>query len=377
MDVSTYLMDGSGGTLRPMKNFRDLPTPCLLLDLDTFEANLGRMRAVAVAHRLALRPHAKTHKCVPIAKRQVERGAIGVCTATIAEAEVMARGGIRGLLITAELTGEPKVARFVDALKIAPDTMLVVDDADNVAELQQAAHRAGVHATVLIDLDIGQNRTGIRPGTPARELAATIARSTNLSLAGICAYAGHIAHVPQVEARRQASREAWAQALETRDLLRRDGHEIRIVSGASTGTHAIDSAISGITELQAGSYIFMDVEYRGVGGIDFAPALTVLATVIHRSKQKAIVDAGLKAFATDRSFGPDLFGLPDVRYEFAGDEHGRLILNESPAIRLGDKLRFITPHCDPNVNLYDRIYCIHGEEVVDAWPIMDRTGGYF
>ena len=329
---------------------------------------------------VSLRPHAKTHKCLEVAKRQMAAGAIGICVATIAEAEMLARGGIRGILITAELVGEPKVSRWAEVMKVAPDTMLVVDNAENVAELD----RVGVRTDVLIDLDIGQNRTGVLPGEPARALASTIARSSNLHLVGICAYAGHLAHVTGFEARREASRAAWARALETRDLLCRDGHEIRIMTGASTGTYNIDGAIDGVTELQSGSYVFMDVEYRGIGGQsgavyeDFAPSLCVLATVIHRSEEKAIVDAGLKAFATDRSFGPQLLDFPEITYQFAGDEHGRLVLGASgTSIHLGDKLRFILPHVDPNVNLYDRIFVARGNDVADEWSIMDRSGGYF
>jgi D-serine deaminase-like pyridoxal phosphate-dependent protein len=329
-----------------------------------------------------LRPHAKTHKCVEIARRQIISGAIGISVATIAEAEVMAKGGIRGLLITGEMVGEPKVSRLIRVVSEAPDSMVVVDDPENVRELQRAAETAGVRLTVLIDLDIGQNRTGTLPGEPALRLAEEISRARNLSLKGICAYAGHAAHVVGFEARQSASRKAMGQALETCDLLRRNGHNIEILSGASSGTYNIDPEIGGITELQAGSYIFMDVEYRRIGGQsgsvydDFQPALCVLATVIHRSKEKTIVDAGLKAFATDRSFGPEPLDVTGITYAFAGDEHGSLGLdNPSREIRLGDKLRFIVPHCDPNVNLYDRIYCARGEQVERYWPIMQRASG--
>ena len=367
-----------------MKKFRDLPTPCLVLDLERFESNLDKMSRFVTGRAVALRPHTKTHKCPQIARRQIARGAIGVCVATIAEAEVMVRNEIEGLLITAELVGQPKLSRFVDVLKRAPDTMLVVDSTEGVSELQHAVQRPGLQAAVLIDLDIGQNRTGIKPGEPARALADAIAHSANLRLKGICAYAGHVAHASGFEARRQKSTDAISQALETRDLLRRAGHDVPILSVGSTGTYNIDSHIAGVTEIQAGSYVFMDVEYRQIGSAteniyaDFSPALTVLATVIHRSQGKAIVDAGLKAFATDRPFGPEPLDVSGLKYEFAGDEHGRLIVeNPSQPITLGDKLRFMLPHCDPNVNLYDRIHCIQGDDVVDVWSIMDRSGGYF
>ncbi len=373
-------MDDRRGRLPSVKKIHDLPTPCLVLDLNPFESNLEKMSRFAGKRAIALRPHAKTHKCVNIARRQIEKGAIGICVATIAEAEVMARAGIRGLLITGEMVGEPKISRLIRVVSEAPDTMVVVDDPRNVEELQRAASVAGIHMTTLIDLDIGQNRTGVQPGDPALRLAESIARAKNLRLRGICAYAGHAAHVAGFQERRASSGRALAQALATRDLLRRNGHDIEILSGASTGTYNIDSYIDGMTELQSGSYVFMDVEYRRIGGQsgpvyeDFSPALSVISTVIHRSGNKAIVDAGLKAFSTDRPFGPEPLDIDGVRYEFAGDEHGRLILTDS-GINSGDRLRFIIPHCDPTVNLYDRFFCVRNESVEDEWPIMERAGG--
>jgi len=365
-----------------VSNVNDLPTPCLLLDLDRFESNLDKMSRFVRQRGVALRPHAKTHKCVEIARRQLEKGAIGICVATIAEAELMARAGIRGLLITAEMVGEPKISRLIQVVSDAPDTMVVVDDASNVGELQRAAASAGIRIPVLIDLDVGHNRTGILPGESPLQLAESIGRAQNLALKGICAYAGHIAHVNGFEDRGVRSRQAMAQAVATREQLSRSGHNMEILSGASTGTYNIDAEIKGVTELQAGSYVFMDVDYRRIGGTsgalydDFSPALSVLSTVVHRSGNKAVVDAGLKAFATDRAFGPEPLTLSGVTFEFAGDEHGRLTLrNPTQDIQPGDRLRFIIPHCDPTVNLYDRLYCVRGELVEDAWSIMDRGLG--
>src|SRR5205085_4201613 len=183
--------------------------------------------------------------------------------------------------------------------------------------------------------------TGVQPGEPALQLAERVASAKNLQLKGLCAYAGHSAHVVGFNERRASSQRAFAQALATRDLLLSQGHRIEILSGASTGTYNIDADIQGVTEMQSGSYVFMDVEYRKIGGQsgavyeDFAPALCVLSTVVHRSGNKAIVDAGIKALATDRSFGPELLGIGGVTYEFAGDEHGRLLVNDAK-IQLGD-----------------------------------------
>jgi len=365
---------------RLVKKIHDLPTPCLVLDLERLESNLDTMSRFAQERGIGLRPHAKTHKCTHIARRQIERGALGICVATIAEAEVMARAGIRGLLLTGEMVGEPKISRLIRVIKQAPDTMVVVDNSRNVEDLERAAGAAGIQVSALIDLDIGQNRTGIQPGEPALNLAESIGRAKHLQLKGICAYAGHVAHVVGFDERRAHSQRALAQALATRDLLRRHGHNVEILSGASTGTYNIDSYIEGMTEMQSGSYVFMDVEYRKIGGKsgsvyeDFSPALCVLSTVVHRSGNKAVVDAGLKAFSTDRPFGPEPFGIEGVAYEFAGDEHGRLVLAGGD-VQLGDKLRFIIPHCDPTVNLYDRFFCIRSETVEDEWPIMERATG--
>jgi 3-hydroxy-D-aspartate aldolase len=376
------LVDRSNGRLRSVKKILELPTPCLVVDLEQLESNLDKMSRYTRERGIALRPHAKTHKCVNIARRQLEKGAIGICVATIAEAEVMLRGGIRGLLITGEMVGEPKISRLMRLLREAPETMAVVDDARNVDDLQNAAQREGIRMPVLIDLDIGQNRTGIQPGAPALGLAERIADAKNLELKGICAYAGHVAHITGFEDRRAGSRRALTQAIDTRNLLSKNGYSVQILTGASTGTYNIDPELGGLTELQSGSYVFMDAEYRRIGGKagavydDFAPSMFVLASVIHCSGRKAIVDAGLKGFSTDRAFGPEPLDVSGVRYEFAGDEHGRLVLEDAGRdIQPGEKLRFIVPHCDPTVNLYDRFFCVRGEIVEDEWPIMERAGG--
>src|SRR5690349_1228182 len=278
------------------------------------------------------------------------------------------------------MVGGPKISRLLRIVSEAPETMVVVDNVENVDDLQRSASRAGIQLTVLIDLDIGQNRTGIQPGEPALQLAQRIGQSRNLELKGICAYAGHAAHVVGFDQRRKASRAALEQALATRNLLIKNGLKVDILSGASTGTYNIDSEIHGMTEMQSGSYVFMDVEYRKIGGQsgavyeDFSPALCVLTTVVHRSDRKAIVDAGIKALATDRAFGPEVLGMKDIAYEFAGDEHGRLLVNDDQ-IRLGDRLRLIAPHCDPTVNLYDRFFCVRDDVVEEEWPIMERAGG--
>jgi len=357
----------------------ELPTPSLLLDLDRFEANLERMSRHAKAASISLRPHAKTHKCVDVARRQIQAGALGVCVATIREAEVMAAAGITGLLITCEMIGPEKIGRLVRLTREHPGTMSVADNAENVAQLSQAAASAGVSLNVLLDVDPGNGRTGIAAGDPAFELGRLAGRLPNLNLRGIHCYSGASSHVVGFAERTEHSRKAMLPAIETFFRLRESGLPVDVMTGGSTGTYNIDPQFKGMTELQVGSYAFMDLDYRRIGGEsgpvyeDFAPALTVLATVIStRPPDRATVDAGFKAFATDRKFGPEVVGCTGVSYRFSGDEHGILDLqNPSRAIRLGDRLEFLVPHCDPSVNLYNHIHALRGDRVEAVWPVAN------
>ncbi len=361
----------------------DLVTPALILDLDLFEANIAKMAAHAKSSRIGLRPHGKTHKCVEIARCQIKAGALGLSVATIREAEAMSAAGVKGLLITSELVGKPKVERLIKLVRRAPDTMTVVDDADHAKQLSDAAAAAKLSLNVMIDVDPGGRRTGVPPGEKAIALADAVAKLPNLKLRGIHGYSGGSAHVNTFEARRKHSADAMAPVLETFANLKKRGLPVEIMSGGSTGTYNIDIALEGMTELQCGSYVFMDVEYRACGGQggavyeDFAASLTVMATVVSKTySDRATTDAGIKAFATDRAkHVPEIKGVTGVTMGYGGDEHGILSFNNpSREFKIGDRVEFIIPHCDPNVNLYDRIYCVRGEAVVDVWRTVGRYG---
>jgi D-serine deaminase-like pyridoxal phosphate-dependent protein len=356
----------------------DLPTPALLLDLDAFEANIAKMTRFTREHKRALRPHGKTHKCPEIAKRLIRAGAVGCCAAKLSEAEAFAKEGVSGLLVTTEVVGKHKIERAMRLAARNKDIIFCVDNAQNLRDLNEAAGLARVKLNVAVDLHLG--RTGILPGEPALGLAQLITSLKNLKLAGIQAYAGSASHTTGFEQRGKVSREAMGKAVETRRLFEAKGIECPLLTGASTGTYNIDSSIEGVTELQPGSFIFMDVDYNRIGGADgpvyrdFQNALTVLTTVVSKPSERfAIVDGGFKAFATDRSFGPAPKNIEGVSYRWAGDEHGRLDLtNPSSPVEVGDRIEFIVPHCDPTVNLYDRIYCLRGESVEAAWRISAR-----
>ncbi|MDH4066333.1 MAG: DSD1 family PLP-dependent enzyme [Acidobacteriota bacterium] len=356
----------------------DIPTPALLLDLDRFEANVARMAAHLRDHGKAFRPHGKTHKCPEIARRLIAAGAVGSCTARLSEAEVFAEHGIPGLLITTAVVGAAKIARAVDLAARAPDTVFSVESEQNVHDLSVAAARVpGLVLNLAIDLYFG--RTGVAPGAPAQDLARVITKQRRVRFAGLQAYDGAAAHTAPFDARRARSSASLKQAVDTRRLIERDGIECPLVSGGSTGTCLIDADIEGVTEIQPGSFVFMDLEYAGIGGPDgpeyrtFSQSLTVVATVVSRHPGVAIVDAGYKAFATDRPFTPAPVHLPGATYAWAGDEHGRVDVSRVDRdVRVGDRIEFVPPHCDPTVNLYDQIYALRGDTLEGVWPIAAR-----
>jgi D-serine deaminase-like pyridoxal phosphate-dependent protein len=357
----------------------EIPTPALLLDLDRFERNLARMAAHVRAAGKNLRPHAKTHRCPEIARRQVAAGALGVACAKLGEAEVMAGAGVRGLLITTEVVAPSAVRRLTRLTGEAPDTMVVVDHPDNVRALARAAAEDGVTLNVLVDVHVGARRTGTEPGEPALALGRLVAEQNSLRLRGLQGYAGQCAHVMGWAARREASQAAMAPLMDTRARFAAAGLPVEIVAGGSTGTHDIDVELDGLTELQAGSYCVMDLDYRRIGDrggaalTSFEMALTVIATVVSVAADRAMVDAGLKAFSTDKPFPPEAVERPGVTYGFAGDEHGRLTITDaSRPPRLGERIEFFPPHCDPTVNLYDRVWVMRGEKVEAVWDIAAR-----
>jgi 3-hydroxy-D-aspartate aldolase len=349
---------------------QELPTPALLLDVDVFESNVRRLTAHVSKAGKTLRPHAKAHKCIEIARHQIAAGAAGVCVATVPEAELMVKAGIPGVLLTSPVAAPQKCSRIA---ALAPDITVVVDHPAQVRMYGSAAGAAGVTLNVLVDLDVGDHRTGISPGAPALELARLVLRTPGLRFRGLQAYSVRASHLPASNGRDDFSSGALSPVLELRDALVSDGIEVEMITGGSTGTYECDGATPYLTELQAGSYALMDGAYARVG-VPFGHALTVLATVVSANHDDRVtVDAGFKAFSTDRPFGPDIKDLTGVRYEWAGDEFGYVYLDEpSQPVRLGDQLRFVPPHCDPTVNLYDRIHVCRGDEVEAIWAVMDR-----
>ena len=358
----------------------DLPTPALLLNMDPFEANVKKMASFVTSRGCGLRPHGKTHKCPNIAHYLVKNGAVGTCAAKLSEAEVFSANGLQNLLITTAVVGKYKIERAMRLASRRPDTIFVVDNAQNQRDMNDAAAVRKIKLNLAVDLLVG-NRTGIRPGDPAVGLVEAMQSLPNVRFQGFQSYAGHASHVMGFDQRKKVSAELMGQAVETRRMLEKKGIACNWLSGGSTGTYNIDSEIDGVTELQPGSFMFMDVDYNRIGGSDgntrysdFGNSLTVLATVVSKpADATAIVDAGLKAFSTDKPFPPETKDKMPVTYAVGGDEHGKLTLGQGAhPFQVGDRLEFIIPHCDPSVNLYDKIFCVRADKVEAVWPIAAR-----
>ena len=357
----------------------DLPTPALLVDLNRFEANIKLMADHCRQAGCGFRPHAKTHKCPEIAKRLIAAGASGICVATVPEAEAMVGAGIPGVLLTSPIVDKNKIARMAELARKGRGVMLSVGHRLEVERLAEAAEGRSFTVDVLIDVDVGDRRTGILPGEPALELARLIGQRKRLRLRGLQAYSGGSTHVVGFFPRQEASRKALAKAVETRKLLAGAGFETPIFSGGSTGTYNIDAGT--LTELQVGSFVFMDVNYMVIGSKsgsavynDFHPSLTVLTTIVNATHPDQVsVDAGIKAFSTDSADKPAAKDWEGISYRRSGDEFGALTAAPGATLpKIGDRLEFIVPHCDPTVNLYDRIYATRGERIEEVWPIAAR-----
>ncbi len=359
-----------------------LMTPALIVDLDALERNIARMAEYCAGRRVALRPHAKTHKSVRIARMQVAAGALGVSVATLGEAEVMARAGIAGVLLTSPVVTPAKIDRLIALGRDAEGLMVVADHPDNVDALARAA-AGGRRLQVVSALDLGGNRIGAADPDAALALAKKIAGADTLEFAGVHAYAGPLQHIADYRERRRLAAAAGAKVAELRDKLVAVGLAPPMISGVGTGTHDIDTRDGPYTELQVGSYVFTDVEYNAVSLREdaprpFDPALFVRTTVISANLEGFVTtDAGLKRFATD-SVPPEIAaGAPaGATYSFKGDEHGRVTFAEpGQTLPLGAAVECLTPHCDPTVNLYDLYHVVRGDTLVDIWPV-DARGAF-
>ena len=378
IDIHCHFVTETRKFDRMLKN--QLDTPSLILDLDLFEQNLTTMRDYAAAAGKKLRPHAKTHKCPEIARRQLAAGGcIGICAAKLSEAEKLADSGLGDILITSPVTAPWKIARIGDLNRRIGGLQLTVDQPEQIRLLaEQGTAEHPIH--VLVDVDPEMGRTGVS-FAEAPDLGRFAAGFPTLVLDGVQCYAGHLQHIPSYAERAAETTRLMSAGADVFRTLRREFPNCRIYTGAGTGTSPADLRIPELTDIQVGSYCVMDAEYLGVehGGPAYAPALRLLAGVIscHRPGT-ATIDAGTKALYVTPGAPPRVIENNVIRPEFAydwsfGDEHGRLTFPpDKVSLRPGDRLELIVSHCDPTIDLFDEIYAVRGEEVVDCWPIALR-----
>ena len=345
----------------------EIDTPALLLDLDAMERNLAKMAGFFSAGT-KLRPHYKNHKCPTLARRQIEAGAIGMTCATLAEAEALVANGIGSLLISSEIAGNPKIRRFVNLSREA-DVIAVVDNAKAARSLAAAGRDKGCRIGVLVDINVGQNRTGVRPGEPALELARQVV-GEGLWLRGLMGYEGHVAHLQEGPEKDSAYDLAMNALMQTRCLLEQNQIPVEIVSTGGTGTHHLTRRFPGITEFQAGSYLVMDAEYRTTR-TEFELALTVLATVISVTQgDRVIVDTGLKSISGEHGL-PVIKSHSGLRFRKLNAEHGIIdILDPGVSLAPGETVEIWPQYSDATINLHQRMYGVRNGEVEEILQLQ-------
>ena len=347
-----------------------ISTPALIVDVNILKANAEKMKQLLAGSSLKLRPHYKSHKCAAIAKWQIACGAIGMTCAKLSEAEDLYDAGVEDILIANQIVDPVKIRRLAD---LAGDCHLAVcvDNIENINAISAAAVNSGSTVYCLVEYDIGMERCGVVTQEEVLTLAEHIMGCKNLVFEGIQAYAGHISHMEDLAERKESTAANYQKLRALLGYLEENGIQVKTVSGGSTGTAQIKAAEGLYTELQAGSYLFMDSTYRTLS-LPFENSLFLLTTVVSQRNGLTVLDAGVKTCGVDQ-------GMPVPLEEcaeqiVASEEHFQLH-GYSEEKTVGDRIRLIPGHCCSTINLHDKLYLVDGEKVVDRIPITARTIG--
>jgi D-serine deaminase-like pyridoxal phosphate-dependent protein len=348
-----------------------LPTPALLINLPTLEFNLSMMSSYFLNKSIKLRPHFKTHKCPIIARKQMEYGAIGITCAKLSEAEVLVKSGITNLLIANQVVDPEKITRLV---KLAGDCNLIVavDQLDNLIRIAGATNEAETTVGVVIEVDVGMHRSGVQPGMPALKLVEEASRLPGINFLGLLGHEGFTMFEMDRSLRTDNSQRAMAALVGTAELIRQAGFPVEIVSAGGTGTYDLTGDFPGVTELEAGSYVFMDTKYNQLG-LGFKQSLTLLAMVTSvQDPERCIIDAGMKVLTTDNGI-PEIIAPNGLMLFKLNEEHGIVRVDPEKAHpQVGMCVEIIPSHGCTTVNLHDRYYVIQDDRLVDIWEISGR-----
>lgn len=356
-------------------NVSAIDTPALLVDLDAMEKNMAEVHAVIQTAGIAVRSHAKAHKCPDIALRQIQAGAVGICVQKASEAEPFIEVGVKNILITNEVVGVRKVER-VARLAAHAHMGLCVDNVVQVHQIGAAARRHHVAVDVYIEMDVGHGRCGVTSHAAAIEVAQAIATySPSLVFAGLQAYHGAAQHMREPAQRKQTFAQTTTRVKEMIAALKQAGYEVNAVTGGGTGTYELEADSGVYTEVQPGSYVLMDNDYIKNTLDSDTPILNntlyVLCTVMSMCPTHAVLDGGLKTFAVDSGL-PKII-TPGWVVKSISDEHTTIVpVPDATPLKVGDKVKLIPGHCDPTVNLHDWIVAIRKDTVEELWPISAR-----
>ena len=368
----------------PGMNEADIETPCLVLDLDALERNIIKMGNFAKDMGVRHRVHGKMHKSLDVAKLQEELGgSVGVCCQKVSEAEVFARGGIKDVMVSNQVTQPAKIDRLARLPKLGARTICCVDDPANVADLSAAATKHGTQIECVVEIDCGAGRCGVTTTQDVVSIAKLIDRAEGLKFAGLQAYQGAMQHMVSYADRKVKIDIAIAQVADAIQGLKSQGLECDIVGGGGTGSYYFEGTSGVFNELQCGSYAFMDADYgrildeegKRIDDGEWENALFILTSVMsHTKADLAVVDAGLKAQSIDSGL-PVVYGLTDVKYFKCSDEHG-VIKDPDGVLKVNDKLRLVPGHCDPTCNVHDWYVGVRNGKVEKVWPVSARGKAY-
>ena len=347
-----------------------LSTPALVLDVNILNENIAAMNCILKDRSLKLRPHYKSHKCAALAKMQIKNGAIGMTCAKLSEAEDLCDIGIEDILLANQIVDAEKIHRLSDLANHCRLTVCV-DNIENITALSEAAQNSGSTIHCLVEYDIGMQRCGVIKKEEVLALAKHIADCDNLVFDGLQAYAGHISHIEDINTRKQMTKNNYEKLKELLCYLNENGVKVKTVSGGSTGTAEIKALEGLYTELQAGSYLFMDATYRSLS-LPFKNSLFILSTVVSQREGLTVIDAGVKTCGVDQ--GMPLPHKGNASEIVASEEHFQ-IHNYSEQTEIGDKILIVPAHCCSTVNLYDKIYLVDGDKVIDRIPITAKGIG--
>ena len=347
----------------------EIDTPALLLYMDAAERNIAKMANIFSDKECKLRPHIKTHKLPMIAHKQIEAGAIGITCAKLGEAKIFFESGIKDILIANEIVGDIKIQRLVN-LSGYGDLIVCVDHFENARDISEAAERMGRKINILVEVNVGLNRCGVRPGKPALELVQKITELKNLVFRGVMGYEGGL-FIKDLEEKKKKCEECNRLLVETKKLIEKNGFPVEIVSAGGTNTFYLTGLYPGITDIQVGSYVTMDT-HNAYYGVDFEQAITVLTTVISRlERERAVTDAGKKSLSTDE-------GLPTCKetgiiVSTLNEEHGHLRIEDPDHnLSVGDKIEVVPSHGCTTIPLYDRYVIIRDDYVESLAEIRAR-----